>query len=489
MFETAEVRHRISKAEYAREVPALWARLLQAQRRLRTADFPVVVIVAGVEMAGKSEVVHRFHEWLDARGVQTIAFWDESDEEHERPYAWRFWRQLPPAGSIAIFMGSWYTGPIARRVGGKLGRKAFAADLARIVELERTLTDGGALLVKLWFHISSHEQAQRLKRLERAQRRKLTPQERSLPKQYERFEKAAEVAVLQTDHGDAPWQVIDAHDREHRDLIAGRILLEALERRLERPLRQRRSAPAALPRPADGRTVLDTVDLSLAVSKPRYEKERARLLNELSLLSWKARDARRSTIAVFEGWDAAGKGGAIRRVVQALDARLYRVIPIGAPTDEERAHHYLWRFWRHVPRAGYVTIYDRSWYGRVLVERVEGFARPEEWGRAYSEINDFEGQLTEHGICLVKFWLHISPDEQLRRFREREKVAHKRHKITQDDWRNREQWRAYELAVEEMVARTSTARAPWTLVAANDKRHARLAVMRTLRDAWQRCLE
>ncbi|MFP5307037.1 MAG: polyphosphate:AMP phosphotransferase, partial [Gammaproteobacteria bacterium] len=186
MFETAEVRHRISKAQYAREVPALWARLLQAQRRLRTADFPVVVIVAGVEMAGKSEVVHRFHEWLDARGVQTIAFWDESDEERERPYAWRFWRQLPPAGSIAIFMGAWYSGPIARRTGGKLGRKAFAAELARIVELERTLADGGALLVKLWFHISRQEQAQRLKRLKRAQRRKLTPQERSLPKQYER---------------------------------------------------------------------------------------------------------------------------------------------------------------------------------------------------------------------------------------------------------------------------------------------------------------
>jgi polyphosphate kinase 2 (PPK2 family) len=192
---------------------------------------------------------------------------------------------------------------------------------------------------------------------------------------------------------------------------------------------------------------------------------------------------------VFEGWDAAGKGGAIRRMVQKLDARLYRVIPIAAPTDEEKAHHYLWRFWRQLPRAGYFTIYDRSWYGRVLVERVEGFAQPDEWARAYGEINSFEEQLVEHGICLAKFWLHISPEEQLRRFREREKIAHKRYKIGPDDWRNRQKTPAYELAVDEMVARTSTASAPWTLIAANDKYHARLSVLRTMCDALEKSLD
>jgi polyphosphate kinase 2 (PPK2 family) len=203
---------------------------------------------------------------------------------------------------------------------------------------------------------------------------------------------------------------------------------------------------------------------------------------------WDARKHQRSVVAMFEGWDAAGKGGAIRRVTAALDARLFRVISVAAPTDEERAQHYLWRFWRHLPRAGYVTIYDRSWYGRVLVERVEGFAGVDEWGRAYQEINDFERQLTDHGIVLAKFWLHVSPEEQLMRFEERGKIEHKKHKITDEDWRNREKWPLYEEAVDEMVARCSTAFAPWTLVAANDKRLARITVVETLADRIEQAL-
>ena len=195
-----------------------------------------------------------------------------------------------------------------------------------------------------------------------------------------------------------------------------------------------------------------------------------------------------STIALFEGWDAAGKGGAIRQVTAALDARDYRLIPIGAPTDEELAHHYLWRFMRHLSRAGRITIFDRSWYGRVLVERVEGLASPEEYMRAYPEINYFEEQLVDHGILLAKFWLHISKSEQLRRFRERERTPHKTWKITDEDWRNRQRWDDYELAVNEMVARTSTRRAPWVIVEANDKNFARIKVIRTLADRLARAL-
>jgi polyphosphate kinase 2 (PPK2 family) len=187
-----------------------------------------------------------------------------------------------------------------------------------------------------------------------------------------------------------------------------------------------------------------------------------------------------STILVFEGWDAAGKGGSIRRITAALDARDYQVIQIAAPTDEEAAHNYLWRFWRHLPRAGRVTIYDRSWYGRVLVERIEGFARTREWQRAYAEINDFEAQLVERGIVLLKFWLHITPDEQLRRFKEREQIAYKAWKLTDEDWRNRERWADYELAVNDWWSAPAPDQAPWTLIEANDKRHARVEVLRTL---------
>jgi polyphosphate kinase 2 (PPK2 family) len=236
-------------------------------------------------------------------------------------------------------------------------------------------------------------------------------------------------------------------------------------------------------------TILSSIDLSAHVDKEAYERELLHLQGRLNRLSRKAQKVGATLLCVFEGPDAAGKGGAIRRITRALDARFYRVIPIAAPTDEERARHYLWRFWRHLPKRGRMVIFDRSWYGRVLVERVEGFASAEDWGRAYNEISEFEELLTEWGIGLVKFWLHIDQAEQERRFRERETTSYKEFKITQEDYRNREKWPLYELAVHEMVERTSNAAAPWTLVAANDKRHARLTVLRTTCDALEACVE
>jgi AMP-polyphosphate phosphotransferase len=229
--------------------------------------------------------------------------------------------------------------------------------------------------------------------------------------------------------------------------------------------------------------VLDAVDLSKKVSERKYERDLEKLQKEIARRAWKAWDRKRSTVIVFEGWDAAGKGGAIRRLIAPIDARLYRVISIAAPTDEERAQHYLWRFWRQLPRDGALTVYDRSWYGRVLVERVEGFAKANEWQRAYHEINDFEEQLVEHGMVLVKFWLHIDKAEQLRRFKERQKIVFKQHKITDEDWRNREKWKPYHQAVHDMISRTSSSIAPWTIVAANDKRSARIQVLETVAGA------
>jgi AMP-polyphosphate phosphotransferase len=195
-----------------------------------------------------------------------------------------------------------------------------------------------------------------------------------------------------------------------------------------------------------------------------------------------------AVVALFEGNDAAGKGGALRRVTSALDARLYDTIPVGAPSEEERAQPYLWRFWRRLPRLGRFAFFDRSWYGRVLVERVEGLAAAPDWVRAYAEINDFEQALARHGTVLVKYWLAISKDEQLRRFRERERVAFKRFKITPEDWRNRKKWDAYEQAVCDMVERTSTSIAPWMLVEANNKYYARIKVLKVLCEALEDAL-
>jgi polyphosphate kinase 2 (PPK2 family) len=260
-------------------------------------------------------------------------------------------------------------------------------------------------------------------------------------------------------------------------------LRDAILRRLDQapPARARagRSAVAAHLSVA-APTVLSRLDMGRQVEKPAFERALQKRQGELNRLQRRAARAGVSTIVVFEGWDAAGKGGAIRRVTAALDARDYQVIPVAAPTDEERAHHYLWRFWRYLPRAGRVTLFDRSWYGRVLVERVEGLATPAEWNRAYAEINQFEDQLIGRGMVVVKYWLHITKAEQMRRFKARERSPFKTWKITAEDWRNRTRWAAYEYAVSEMVERTSTSGAPWTLIPANDKNYARLAVLETL---------
>ena len=241
--------------------------------------------------------------------------------------------------------------------------------------------------------------------------------------------------------------------------------------------------------PLRGATVLSSLDMSLHLTKSDYKKKLKECQARLNQLHRKALKKKISTILMFEGPDAAGKGGAIRRVTAALDARHYRVLPIAAPTDEERAHHYLWRFWRHLSRAGRINIFDRSWYGRVLVERVEGFAAEDEWKRAFAEINEFEEQLTDHGILLLKYWVHITKDEQLARFKLREETPHKRWKLTEEDWRNREKWDDYDRAVNDIVEHTSTHTAPWVLVEGNDKRFARIKVISTFCDRLEAMLE
>ena len=236
------------------------------------------------------------------------------------------------------------------------------------------------------------------------------------------------------------------------------------------------------------RPPLARVDLGASVNKSLYARKLPKLRRRLNELYQRAKNQEMATMLVFEGWDAAGKGGTIRRVTAALDARDYRIHPIAAPNDWENAHHYLWRFWQRIPRDGKFAIFDRSWYGRVMVERVEGFASEPEWSRAFREIQEFEDQIVEHGTLLMKFWLHIDPDEQARRFRSRAETPYKSWKLTDEDWRNRGRWREYEAAVNEMVTRTSTAAAPWHLVPFNDKRHGRLEVLTRLCEAMERKL-
>ncbi|NNL67750.1 MAG: polyphosphate:AMP phosphotransferase [Myxococcales bacterium] len=510
MFESAELGHKVGKQEFSEAVPELRTQLLAVQRALRERDIPVLIIVSGVEGAGKSAVVNRLHEWLDPRGLSTHAFWDETDEERERPGAWRFWRVLPARGATGVMFGSWYTKPIIESALGDQDLDALAAEMNRIAESERMLTDDGLVIIKLWFHISQDVQAQVLTQRERQEKKgkkdkkgkkhkkgrkggkriQLSPLAKRFSKHYPAFAEVSERALRLTDRGNAPWHVIEATDRRYRDLSTGRILLERMQQAVAQHDARQEPAPAATPVEAgNGLTVLDHVDLEQRLEPEIYAERLEAAQDRLHDLAWKLHDRRESSVvAVFEGWDASGKGGAIRRVTSALDARLYRVIPIAAPTDEERAHHYLWRFWRYVPRNGYLRFYDRSWYGRVLVERVEGFAAEAEWSRAYAEINTFEEELARHGVIVLKFWIHISSEEQLRRFRHREVTEWKKHKLTDEDWRNRERRPGYEAAIHEMVSRTSTPHAPWTLVSGNDKRVARVQIVETFCDALARGL-
>lgn len=495
MFEAAELGRKVTKADFKNAVRELRPELLAAQRQARRLGVPIFLLINGVPGAGKGELANKLLEWLDSRGVHTHVYWDETDEEKQRPRWWRYWRSMPQAGEISVLFGGWYEQLIQDELAGVVDHHQAAQEIERIKETEHMLIADGALIIKFWFHLSQKEQCKRVEK-----RRKdpqshwaMAPETVKAAKHYQPFIEVATRIVRETDTGECPWYLIEATDRNYRDLTAGRTLLRAMEARFERPEPSqtlRVSHAPAIPDTPEARvTILDRIDSNQFISKKEYRERKDQLQAELNALGWQAFRERKSVVCVFEGWDAAGKGGAIRRLVHSLDARLYEVLPVAAPNDLEAAHHYLWRFWNKIPRDGYWTIFDRSWYGRVLVERVEEFATQAEWGRAYHEINTFEAQLAEHNIVLLKFWLDIDDEEQLQRFKAREVTPHKQHKITDEDWRNREQWDNYKRAVNEMVIRTSTEYAPWNIVPANDKRFARIDVMQAARDALVEALD
>jgi AMP-polyphosphate phosphotransferase len=484
MFESAELGHKVDKTTYERAVPALRAALLNAQYDLAEAvRFSALIVIGGVDGAGRGETVNLLNEWMDPRHIHTHAFPEPSGEEREHPRMWRFWRALPPKGKLGILFGAWHTEPIIKRVMREIKLAEVNAEIDEIVRFERMLTNEGMLLIKLWFHLSKERQQKRLKALEKdpQTRWRVTDTDWARFKLYDRFRAVSEYYLRHTSTGEAPWAVIEGEDARYRSLTVGKLLLGSLRERLDSkmPAQPVGKAPALLPA-IDGRNLLGSLDLSKRLPKQKYESQLEKWQGRLNALSREPKFKRLSVAIVFEGPDAAGKGGAIRRITGALDARQYLGIPIAAPTEEERAQPYLWRFWRHLPRRGRSTIYDRSWYGRVLVERVEGFCTEADWMRAYSEINDFEEQLVLNRTLLAKFWLQISKDEQLKRFKLREKTSFKRFKITAEDWRNRKKWDAYQIAADEMVQRTSTSLAPWTLIEANDKFYARIKVLKTL---------
>jgi polyphosphate:AMP phosphotransferase len=480
-----ESRHEEPSAEAnAPEDPIARLRedLLAAQFDLVTSKkFAVVMAVSGLEGSGRSDTVNVLARWMDQRHFHIHALGDVETERHP---SWAVWRRMPPKGEIAVFFRAWGARELFEDPSMSDDERIRAID--EIVRLERMLAAEGVLILNFYFHLSKKQQRRRLKKLAKDPRtawRVTRDQWRELEESDVSEERRARVlALLNTQ--ETPCIPLEGSKPQECAVVMGRTLLEALRRRLAVP-----ELPKAMPlagvggaRAETSPRVLHALDHSLALDPGEYAERLGEAQERLAALVLKKKFRKRSLVVAFEGMDAAGKGGAIRRLTGPLDVRQYTTIPIAAPTDEERARPYLWRFWRHVPGRGEITIFDRTWYGRVLVERVEGFAAESDWSRAYGEINDFEEALDRSGSVVVKFWLQITKEEQLARFQQRESTGFKRYKITPEDWRNREKWDAYEVAVDDMVARTGTPAAPWVLVPANDKLYARVRVVEAVCD-------
>lgn len=459
--------------------------LTALQHEVREAGIPVLVLLEGWGAAGKGGMMADILLCLDPRNFKSYSTTPPTFEESRRPFLWRHWCRIPEKGRFVIMDRSWYPELSLSRLEGELTHAQALYRMERVNIFERQLADDGVLLFKFFLHISQKEQKKRLKKLQKSPETawRVTKQDWKRNEEYDKYQKIFDEMLEKTDTVQAPWHLIDASNQDRAQAEVFSILVDGIRSALEKKLEKRPADTMPLlvpegfslhPQPALSEISLDKkADPASYSTQLKQAQKKLQKLHNLLYLN------KIPVIAVYEGWDAAGKGGNIRRLVKALDPRGYEVVPIAAPSRAELNHHYLWRFWKEVPKEGHIAIFDRSWYGRVMVERIEGFCTEVEWKRAYQEINEFEQELTDWGAILLKFWLHIDKDEQLRRFDDRQNTPEKRWKITDEDWRNREKWDQYEEAVNDMLRLTSTNFAPWTIVESQDKKYGRLKVLDT----------
>lgn len=504
MLEKVDLQRKMGRKEYKSRMDELQPKLAYLQRACKELKIPVMVIFEGFDAAGKGTLINKMIEPLDPRGFAVHATALETMEEKMHPFLWRFWTKLPARGRIAIFDRSWYRRLMMDRFDGVTTEEQLEYTYGEIRSFEKELTDDGMVIIKFFAYISQKEQKKRFEKLLSDKKTAWRVNEGDLERnrKYDRYLAINEEMLEKTDADYAPWNILECTDREYAAAKMTDLLVTILERAVadqkEKLAAKRQEAAAADNDAGKSGTagtaengmrqdltssVLAGVNLSCSMDKDTYKTELVKWQRKLAKLHNELYKYRVPVVLAFEGWDAGGKGGAIKRLTQALDPRGYVVNPVASPTDEERAHHYLWRFWRNVPKDGHVAIFDRSWYGRVMVERIEGFCSKEEWQRAYREMNEMEEQFANHGCIVIKFWMHIDKDEQERRFKERQENPAKQWKITDEDWRNRAKWDEYEKAVDEMLIRTSTTHAPWVIVEANSKYYARIKVLRTVVEA------
>ena len=485
MLEKIDLSKKIKKAEYKSVIHDLEIKLGVLQRQSREHRIPVIVIFEGWDAAGKGTLINQLMLTLDPRGFAVYPIKAPNEEESFRPFLWRFWIKTPEKGRIAIFDRSWYGRVLVERVDEIVPKKVWTHAYEDINAFERQLADDGTVIVKFYLHITKKEQKKRFQKLlaNSSTSWKVTKEDWRHHKQYDDYVVAIEEMLDKTDTEIAPWTIVEAHDRRFAIVKVFRTVAEAIERRINEIQIQGNSSEKKHTQIQENDSlvsILNQVDLSYTLTREKYNKELKKYQARVRELEHEVYLKRIPVIIVYQGWDAAGKGGNIKRLVQGMDPRGYEVVTIAAPNDIELSHHYLWRFWTRIPKAGHITIFDRSWYGRVLVERIEGFCTEEEWRRAYREIKEMEAQLAHYGTIIIKFWLHIDSDEQLRRFKAREATPYKQWKINAEDWRNREKWDQYQIAVDEMLFRTNTSYAPWTIIEANDKLYARIKALKTV---------
>ncbi len=489
MLEKIDLSKEIGQDTYKKRIGEQKEKLGVLQRKCKEAGIPVMIVFEGMGASGKGTQINHLIQALDPRGFDVYANDKSTREERLHPFLWRFWTKIPAQGRIAIFDRSWYRQVTMERFDGKIPETAMPGALRDIQSFERQLTDDGMVIIKLFLYISEKEQKKRFQKLESSKDTswRVSKDDWRRNKDYSRFLSICEEMLEKTDMDYAPWTIIEATDKKYAAVKIMTHVTDILEEALrQRQLRGERKEKEVLTRSVKYQNdVLSGVDLNKSLSKEDYKKKIDFLQERLEHLHSQVYRLKIPVVLGFEGWDAAGKGGAIRRLTSHLDPRGYKVYPTSAPNDIERVHHYLWRFWNHVPKAGHIAIFDRTWYGRVLVERIEGFCSEEEWKQAYQEINEMEEHMANAGAVVLKFWLHIDKDEQERRFLARQQNPLKQWKITEEDWRNREKWDQYEDAVNEMLVRTSTTDAPWIVVEGNCKYYARVKILKTVVDALE----
>lgn len=480
----------LSQAGYERLLAPLRDRLLDAQfELLKSKASAVAIILTGVPAAGRSESVSELLEWMDPKFIEVHAYARKASDAGGRPPLWRFWQDLPAKGRVGLFFGAWYEewayGQSRRKPGHSDARRRTAA---RIKQLEGMLVQDGVHVLKIHLSVPEDVQRKRLYKLtsKMLTRWRVTREDRWMAAHARRVDAAYSRCIKATSTEFSPWHRVDGSDTQGRSIAVGRLVLSALELAAKGPAAQS-GARSSGPRPKASPLRIRREGLPLGDEE--YEQKLLAMQGRLARLSRKRQWLDRGAVLVFEGMDAAGKGGAIRRLVHALDPRQYEIVPVSAPSAEERLLPYLWRFWRRVPARGQFAVFDRSWYGRVLVERVRGFAADRDWQRAYAEINEFESQLVESGLVVCKFWLDVSSKVQLARFMERDANPLKRFKVDPEDWTNRTHFAAYRRAASEMVALTHSPHAPWRVVDADDKHRARIDVLAGIANALERAID